>query len=156
MPEPIKDGDRIWVAGEPVWVRYDPDLTVDGVPRWGAQDTEPTGRNSVEVERYGALSEIMEVMHVAPGMRKVIRLRQWDERVFLHEVLHILLGKHYPNGSRAYDGTFIEDPKHEAAVREIEDGLWDMGWRLFDGQSQIDPTVERIPTSNPQPGGSDA
>lgn len=140
---PIRDGERVWIAGEPVWVHYDPDLTVDGTPRWGCSTWEPTGLNSVEVKPYGA---VQEATHVQVGMRRVIRLRRWDERVFLHEVLHVLLGKQYPPGQHAYDGTFIEDPKHEKAVREIEDGLWDMGWRLFGGQSHIDPSLgPRLP-----------
>lgn len=128
------DGERIWVGDEPVWVYYDPDLELDGVPKRGLTDLEPTGLNSIEVKPYGALSE---VMHVTPGLRRVIRLRQWDERVFLHEVLHILLGRHVPSGSHAYDHTFIEDPRHEAAVREIEDGLWHLGWRAYDGFSAV-------------------
>jgi hypothetical protein len=131
----LAEGERIWVAGEPVWIHYDPDLTVEGEPRLGCADTEPTGFNSVEVKPHGALQE---VTHFQAGLRRVIRLRRWDERVFLHEVLHILLGKHYPPGTFAYDHTFIPDPKHEAAVTEIEDGLWDMGWRYADGQTFVD------------------
>lgn len=143
MSAPVRDGERMWVGGEPVWVRYDPDLTLDGTPRWGMQATEPTGRNSVEVKPYGALPE---VVHSAAGVRKVIVLRRWDERVFLHECLHILLGRHYPSGHLAYDHTWVEHPEHEKAVREIEDGLWDMGWRLFDGETHIDPTAgPRLP-----------
>lgn len=134
MADPIADGERIWISGEPVWVRYVPDLVVDGTPRYGCADWEPTGFNVAYGEN-----------HYGNGLRQVIRLRRWDERVFLHEVLHILLGKHYPFGQHAYDHTFVEDPKHEAAVREIEDGLWDMGWRLFDGQSQIERSGTRLP-----------
>lgn len=148
---PVADGERVWIAGEPVWVRYDPDLMVDGLPRWGCSGWEPTGRNSVEVKPYGA---VQDATYISPGLRRVIRLRRWDERVYLHEVLHILLGKHYPSGHHAYDHTFVEDPKHEKAVREIEDGLWDMGWRLFDGQSHIDPSQgPRVPDAAPSPGG---
>lgn len=146
---PIADGERIWVAGEPVWVRYNRDLTVEGAPRWGCTDYEPTGLNSVEVKPYGGLQE---VTHVQPGMRRIIVLRRWDERVFLHEVLHILLGKHYPPGHRDYVGTWFEHPEHEKAVREIEDGLWDMGWRLFDGESHIDPSKPRLPAYRIPPG----
>jgi hypothetical protein len=103
------------VAG--IRVEYDPNLTIDGVPRWGAQ-TGP-----------------MEVT-----------LRRWDERVFLHEILHIFLGRHIPTGAHGFS-EWVENPAHEKAVREIEDGLWGMGWRLFDGVSHIDPTQPRVPES---------
>jgi hypothetical protein len=142
MSEPVADGERIWIGGEPVWVHYDPELAVDGTPRWGCNGWEPTGYNVVEVKPYGALSD---VQHIRAGLRLHITLRRWDERVFLHEVLHILLGKHVPSGHHTYDHAWVANPDHEKAVREIEDGLWDMGWRLFDGVSHIDPSGPRLP-----------
>lgn len=143
MTTPIADGERIWIAGEPVWVRYDLDLALDGTPRWGMSGWEATGIASIEVKPYGAQQD---VIHSKAGLRRVITLRRWDERVFLHEVLHILLGKHVPSGHHTFDYSWVEHPEHEKAVREIEDGLWDLGWRMFDGESHIDPAAgPRLP-----------
>jgi hypothetical protein len=118
---------RLLVCSETVIVKYDPNLACErGMARRGMTAWEATPLN--------------DAAHSRP-FRQVIWLREWDERVFLHEVLHVLLGKHYPNGRHAYDGSFIEDPQHERAVRTIEDALWDMGWRVLDGHSTVDPLV---------------
>jgi hypothetical protein len=125
MSAPIADGEQVCVGGTRVRVRYDPDLVIDSEPRWGA------------------------LLHHTTEHPEIV-LRQWDERVFLHELLHLLLDRHVPAGHRTYDGTWVEHPEHEKAVREIEDGLWDMGWRLFDGVTHIDPTKPRIPSESPR------
>lgn len=60
-------------------------------------------------------------------MPLVIRMREWNERVFLHELLHLLV--EYPH---LFDVLGKPDPQlriTERAVQVIEDGLWEMGWR---------------------------
>jgi hypothetical protein len=54
----------------------------------------------------------------------VIRLREYNERVLLHELLHVLVGL---DPSRVAPPSH---PSHEALVRHITRGLWDAGWRL--------------------------
>lgn len=121
--EALAEGATIEVGGQQVTIHYDPDLVLEGIPRWGMNSSRWNGT----------------------ATEHVVTLRRWDERVFLHEVLHILLGKHFPAGSHAYDHSWVADPKHEEAVRTIEDGLWDMGWRRFGGVTQIDPSKPRLP-----------
>ena len=55
----------------------------------------------------------------------VIRLREWNERVFLHEILHVLLNRWLSKIEGEFDGK----PAWEKAVQQVEDALWDMGWR---------------------------
>lgn len=90
---------EIVIAGKVVPIEYDPDLPRLGLLEW----TSDGGR--------------------------VMRLREWNERVFLHEVLHGLLQPYLPHGAYGYTTGFVEDPKHELAVRAIENCLWEMGWR---------------------------
>ena len=61
-----------------------------------------------------------------------IVLREWDERVFLHELLHVALDKRlieYHAGAdwESLDGT-LTAPR-ERIVGEVETALWDFGWR---------------------------
>jgi hypothetical protein len=60
------------------------------------------------------------IVRNAPGCRE-IALREYDERVLLHEVLHRLIQTQHPD----WAGSAIE----ERLVHGIELGLWEMGWR---------------------------
>ena len=65
--------------------------------------------------------------------RSVITLRGWDERVFLHELLHVVAGpalewRRAQSDWTSPDGT-LADPE-EQVVQRIEAALWDHGWRL--------------------------
>lgn len=62
----------------------------------------------------------------------VIELKEWNERVFLHELLHLLMG--YPHLFE-HDEPDATKPISETAVQIIEDALWDMGWRMTGGQA---------------------
>lgn len=58
---------------------------------------------------------------------QVIRLRQWDEQVLLHEVLHILVGRVLPSDT---DGTRLGlGQYHHELINELEVGLTTAGWR---------------------------
>lgn len=55
-----------------------------------------------------------------------IVLREWDEQVLLHEVLHLLLAPFLP----WTDFRGAENPRHHEAVREVEVALTAAGWRF--------------------------
>ena len=67
----------------------------------------------------------------------VIRLREWNERVFLHEILHVLLNRWLCKIEGAFDGK----PAWEKAVQQVEDALWGMGWRWV--STENDAKVEQ-------------
>ncbi len=62
-----------------------------------------------------------------------IRLREWNERVFLHEVLHVILD---------HSNLDLTDPEHW--VQALEDALWEMGWRWV-GDTPIPPASGDTP-----------
>lgn len=89
-------------AGKDVTIRYEPDLWRQG-------------------ETYGADTDTPTIV-----------LKAWDERVFLHELLHIVAGPaliwhREQAGWQSLDGT-LTDPE-EQVVQWIEAALWDDGWR---------------------------
>lgn len=98
--EPPADGSTIRVLGRDVRVEYHPGLSVLGL----------MGSYTYEGD-------------FAP---LVIRLREWNERVFLHELLHLLVG--YPHLFETSE-PLPNYPLTEWMVGVIEDGLWDLGWR---------------------------
>lgn len=61
------------------------------------------------------------IVRNAVGTRE-IALREYDERVLLHEVLHRIIQT--GNSVWVYD---VEG--HERLVQRLERGLWAMGWR---------------------------
>lgn len=99
---PIECCGRITFDGHEVTVCYDADLPRRGETRDWATRT-PT-----------------------------IVLREWDEQVFLHELLHVVLERRlvaYHAGSdwESLDGT-LTAPR-EGIVASVETALWDFGWR---------------------------
>ncbi|MBO9523141.1 MAG: hypothetical protein J7518_16535 [Nocardioidaceae bacterium] len=110
-----EDGAEVQI-GEETWeVRYEPELTVLGVAGDFGYDHQPIQR---------------------------IRLREWNERVFLHEVLHVVLNRRlaeYHAGddwdSDAADPALA--PPKEKIVQAVEDALWDMGWRWLAGANPV-------------------
>lgn len=50
----------------------------------------------------------------------VIRLREWDEEVFLHECIHAL----------CQSGDLLLGEAEEEVARQVSQGLYAMGWRL--------------------------
>lgn len=51
-----------------------------------------------------------------------IVLREWNEQVLLHELLHVLLDGRVP--------TTPADPHGHEAISRVEVGLWETGWRM--------------------------
>jgi len=67
---------------------------------------------------------------------RAIRLREWNERVFLHEVLHVILEQRLQDYHAGADWDSADPalkPPREAIVQAVEDALWDMGWRWVGG-----------------------
>ena len=54
---------------------------------------------------------------------RVIRLREWNEQVLLHEILHVVID---PLGL----ADPIHDPEGHNVVARVEVALWETGWRL--------------------------
>lgn len=52
--------------------------------------------------------------------RVVIVLREWNEQVLLHELLHVL----------PLPGATDADPHNHDVVSRVEVALWETGWRL--------------------------
>ncbi|HEY9263241.1 MAG TPA: hypothetical protein VIQ11_01390 [Mycobacterium sp.] len=101
-PKRIPHNARVQFGGIEVKVRYDRSLPVRGQTRRWQTDN-PT-----------------------------IVLREWDERVFLHELLHVALERRLQEYHRGSDWTSfdasLQDPR-EAIVKHVEDSLWEFGWR---------------------------
>lgn len=62
------------------------------------------------------------------GMRRInpygpcpIVLREWNEQVFLHELLHVLLDGSVPTSNL--------DPHGHRTISRVEVALWESGWR---------------------------
>lgn len=51
-----------------------------------------------------------------------IILREWNEQVLLHELLHIMLDHRVPAS--------VGDPYRHDVISAVEVGLWETGWRL--------------------------
>jgi hypothetical protein len=82
----------------PVLIRYDPALPTLGQTIFGATH----------------------------GPARVITMREWNEQVFLHELLHVAVGPYFEGG---YHNT-LGDPHGHRLVNRVEVLLWDIGWRL--------------------------
>lgn len=54
----------------------------------------------------------------------VIALREWDEQVFLHELLHAATGYAQPLLAATYP------PEGHEVIARIEVALWETGWRM--------------------------
>lgn len=54
---------------------------------------------------------------------RVIRLREWNEQVLLHEILHVVLDPVITLGAP-------EDPYGHNIIARVEVALWESGWRL--------------------------
>lgn len=112
--EPPAHLSVVCILGRDVRIEYSPNLTTLGVQGTYAYDYT--------------------------WMPLVIRLREWNERVFLHEVLHLLV--EYPH---LFDMISEPDPLRpisERAVQVIEDGLWDMGWRWHASDTPPEVTAD--------------
>lgn len=116
--EPPADGTVVIIDGEPWPIRYVSSLTYLGV----AGDLDYNGRPV-----------------------NAIRLRQWNERVFLHEALHVILDQRLQDYHAGPDFDSTEPaltPPREAIVQALEDALWDMGWRWV-GDTPLPPADGR-------------
>lgn len=58
----------------------------------------------------------------------VIALREWDEQVFLHELLHVATGYAQPLI------TTTHPPHGHEVIARIEVALWETGWRFSPGE----------------------
>ena len=68
------------------------------------------------------LSRRGEVQNTYDGGRRIV-LREWDEQVLLHELLHVALTRVSPLN------TITEDPFDHNVIARIEVALWETGWR---------------------------
>jgi len=71
-----------------------------------------------------------ECQHTRPGIYEpaTIVLRQWDEEVFLHEILHALLRE--ANMVMTHTDVPRVSADEEELVSQVSHGLYEMGWRL--------------------------
>jgi hypothetical protein len=69
-----------------------------------------------------ALAKRGETQHTYDGKRIV--LREWNEQVLLHELLHVALTRVSPLN------TVTEDPDDHNVIARLEVALWETGWRL--------------------------
>lgn len=53
---------------------------------------------------------------------RVIRLREWNEQVLLHEILHVVLDPVLVRGDP-------QDPQGHNVISRVEVALWETGWR---------------------------
>lgn len=58
---------------------------------------------------------------------RVIRLREWNEQVLLHEILHAVIE---PLGLGTPD-----DPFAHNVISRVEVALWETGWRISKGEN---------------------
>ncbi len=75
------------------------------------------------------LDRLGELDHGFDGA--IIRLREWNERVFLHELLHALLDR----WTQDIPPRWTDKTASEEIVQQVEDGLWNLGWRWADNPS---------------------
>lgn len=73
----------------------------------------------------------------------VIALREWDEQVFLHEVLHAVLGYTHPLVATIYP------PHGHEVISRIEVALWETGWRRMTIHHDPTPDTETTETRTP-------
>lgn len=59
----------------------------------------------------------------------VIALREWNEQVFLHELLHVATGYAQPLIATTHP------PHGHEVISRIEVALWETGWRLSGNRS---------------------
>lgn len=108
---------RLTIGGREIAVTYDPSLRRRG-------------------ETHGAATDSPTVV-----------LREHDERVLLHELLHVVLGnalpwfREQPNWT-CFDGS-MTDPD-EQVTQWLEAFLWDAGYRRIDAQTA--PTTDGAAT----------
>lgn len=63
-----------------------------------------------------------ETKNTYDGLRIV--LREWNEQVLLHELLHVALTRVSPLN------TVVDDPFDHNVISRVEVALWETGWRL--------------------------
>jgi hypothetical protein len=81
------------------------------------------GRGHVVVPiEYDANLPVLGERRVNPYGPCPIVLREWNEQVLLHELLHLILGT---------SGATPEDPYGHRTVARVEVALWESGWRLI-------------------------
>lgn len=65
--------------------------------------------------------------HQSAYGRDIIRLREWNEQVLLHELLHVAVSRspwwHDPQRK-------VSDPNGHDLIARIEVALWETGWRI--------------------------
>ncbi|HEY9408874.1 MAG TPA: hypothetical protein VIP77_04775 [Jiangellaceae bacterium] len=101
-PDSPQRTDRVTFDGREIIVAYEPALRLPGMVL-GGQTDHPT-----------------------------IVLRVWDERVFLHELLHVALDRRliaYHDGPEWESLDLTLTSPREAIVAEVSAALSDMGWR---------------------------
>lgn len=82
-----------------------------------------TGRAFVDIAvEYDPSLEKRGEYRAPPYGACAIVLREWDEQVFLHELLHVILGCPDPTD---------EDPYGHRTISRIEVALWETGWRYL-------------------------
>jgi len=65
----------------------------------------------------------------------VIALREWNEQVFLHELLHVVTGYAQPLLSATHP------PHGHDVISRIEVALWETGWRMDTHAAALAPVV---------------
>lgn len=75
------------------------------------------------------LTQRGETQNTYSGRRIV--LREWNEQVLLHELLHVALTRITPMN------TVVDDPHDHNIIARIEVALWETGWRLRDRADRL-------------------
>ena len=129
-----------------------PDRAQDSEPRLPFTLRMPTDRSPDRDEdavNQGVRHVDVQVIH-DPGMDllgecrqgyggPVIALREWNEQVFLHELLHAATAYAQPLIATAYP------PHGHEVISRIEVALWETGWRFVPDRAQGDGRAGLLP-----------
>lgn len=89
------------------------------------------GRNvgRAHIDLTVAVQPDLEVRGVYRSQEGVIALREWDEQVLLHEILHAV----------NLPGATSHDPDNHRTINRIEVALWESGWRFSAAAAFVRP-----------------